>query len=144
MNIILSLIFLPFILLFSLGIPIIIAVFVYKDAAKRQDCSPILWALVAAFVPSFIGLVIYLLIRNDFPLKDGSGVASSYRTDADGTSYYKSEYDMKAVNQGKFPTWAKVLIIAAAVLVLLLIAAVVIALIKYIFGYTAYSTGFYF
>lgn len=144
MNIIIGLLLLPIMLIITCGIPIIIAIFVYKDASKRQDCSPILWALVAAFVPSFIGLVIYLLVRNDFPLKDGTSTVSSYRTDADGTSYYKSEYDMKAVNQGKFPTWAKVLIIVAAVLVLLLIAAVVIALIKYIFGYTAYSTGFYF
>lgn len=47
----------------NLGIPICIAVFVYKDA-KMRGMEPILWALVAALIPSFIGLIIYLIVRS--------------------------------------------------------------------------------
>lgn len=52
-------------LLFSLAIPICIAVFVYRDA-KTRGMEPILWALVAALVPSFIGLIIYLIVRSSY------------------------------------------------------------------------------
>lgn len=51
-------------ILFNLAIPICIAVFVYQDAKKR-GMEPILWALVAALVPSFIGLIIYLIVRSN-------------------------------------------------------------------------------
>ena len=64
------LLFIPLILLFAVGIPIIIGVCVYRDASRRVDCSPWLWALVAALVPSCIGLVIYLIVRRDYPLKE--------------------------------------------------------------------------
>lgn len=47
----------------NLAIPICIAVYVYQDA-KRRGMEPILWALVAAIVPWFIGLIIYLLVRS--------------------------------------------------------------------------------
>ena len=47
----------------NLLIPIYIAVFVYKDA-KMRGMEPILWALVAALIPSFIGLIIYLIVRS--------------------------------------------------------------------------------
>ncbi len=47
----------------NLVIPICIAVFVYKDA-KNAGMEPILWALVAALIPSFIGLIIYLIVRS--------------------------------------------------------------------------------
>lgn len=47
----------------NLVIPISIAVFVYKDA-KMRGMEPILWALVAALIPSFIGLIIYLIVRS--------------------------------------------------------------------------------
>jgi len=39
-----------------------IAAYVYQDAKKR-GLDPWLWATVAAFVPYFIGLIIYLVMR---------------------------------------------------------------------------------
>ena len=50
-------------ILFNLAVPICIGVFVYRDA-KTRGMEPILWALVAALVPSFIGLIIYLIVRS--------------------------------------------------------------------------------
>lgn len=60
-----SMIALSGILLINLAIPICIAVFVYQDAKKR-GMEPILWALVAAVIPSFIGLIIYLIVRSGY------------------------------------------------------------------------------
>ena len=45
-----------------LGIPILIGVYVYRDA-KAREMPAALWAVVAALCPAFIGLVIYLLAR---------------------------------------------------------------------------------
>jgi RNA polymerase subunit RPABC4/transcription elongation factor Spt4 len=39
-----------------------IAAYIYQDAKKR-GLDPWLWATVAAFVPYFIGLIIYLVMR---------------------------------------------------------------------------------
>lgn len=105
----------PVILLFSLGLPILIGVCVYRDASKRVDCSPMLWALVAALVPSFIGLVIYLIIRRDYPLMGDEG---------SGTAYYQEHYENMAKPAG-LPTWAKALIIIAVVVVIICIVALV-------------------
>ena len=63
----------PLILIFSFGLPILAAVLVYKDAAKRVDCSPWLWAIVAALAPCFIGVIVYLIIRKDYPLMSAGG-----------------------------------------------------------------------
>lgn len=52
-------------ILFNLAVPICIGVFVYRDA-KTRGMEPILWALVAALVPSFIGLIIYLVVRSGY------------------------------------------------------------------------------
>jgi RNA polymerase subunit RPABC4/transcription elongation factor Spt4 len=41
---------------------LVIALIVYRDAAKR-GMDPWYWATIAAFVPFFIGLIIYLLER---------------------------------------------------------------------------------
>lgn len=142
MGVLIFLLLLPLSLIIAFGIPILIAVFVYRDASKREDCSPGLWALVAALVPSFIGLVIYMLVRNDFPLKDGS--ASSYRVNSSGESYYKSEYENNAIVQKTFPSWAKVLIIIIAVLLAILIIVGIISAIKYLFGYATFHGGFYY
>ena len=43
-------------------VPIAIGRFVYVDAHKR-GMNRILWTLVAIFVPYFVGLVVYLVIR---------------------------------------------------------------------------------
>ena len=53
-------ILIPFIIL------ILIAVWVYRDAESR-GMSGILWLLIVIFVPYFIGLIIYLIVRRDHP-----------------------------------------------------------------------------
>lgn len=52
-------------LLFRIGIAALIGVFVYQDAVKR-NMNAVLWVLIAVFVPSFIGLIIYLIVRTDY------------------------------------------------------------------------------
>jgi hypothetical protein len=47
-----------------LMLPILMGVYVYRDAkARRMDA--VLWTLVVVLVPSFIGLIIYLVIRGN-------------------------------------------------------------------------------
>ncbi|MCL2281572.1 MAG: zinc ribbon domain-containing protein [Dehalococcoidia bacterium] len=46
-------------------IPIIIGVIVYRDA-KQRNMNAVLWTLIAVLAPSFIGLIIYLLIRGNY------------------------------------------------------------------------------
>jgi RNA polymerase subunit RPABC4/transcription elongation factor Spt4 len=48
--------------LFFLFLAIAIGYYVYHDARAR-GMEPILWTLVAVFVPYFVGLVIYLIAR---------------------------------------------------------------------------------
>lgn len=47
-----------------LSVYIMIGVYVYKDAGKR-GMNKVLWTLIALFVPSFLGLVAYLVVRNN-------------------------------------------------------------------------------
>lgn len=49
-----------FILMFLLA-PIMIGVFVYKHASKHPIGNPIMWALTAALVPFYIGLMVYVV-----------------------------------------------------------------------------------
>ncbi|NLA78259.1 MAG: zinc ribbon domain-containing protein [Erysipelothrix sp.] len=59
--------------------PLIIGIYVYNDAQNR-GMNGLLWALVAALVPTFFGLLAYLIVRTeyanlrcavcDFPIKD--------------------------------------------------------------------------
>lgn len=127
------LLLIPIIILFTIGIPIVIGVCVYRDAAKRQDCSPWLWALVAAMVPSCIGLIVYLIIRRDYPLK--------VSTTGEPT-YYQDNYENKATEpkQG-MPTWGKALIIIGTVVIGICILAVIGTVLYGIFGYSAIDTG---
>ncbi|MGN0505229.1 MAG: zinc ribbon domain-containing protein [Lachnospiraceae bacterium] len=60
-----ALIVLPVFLILFLGIPILIGVYVYRDA-KSRGMNAVLWTLIALFAPSFIGLIIYLLIRGSY------------------------------------------------------------------------------
>jgi cbb3-type cytochrome oxidase subunit 3 len=46
---------------------IAVVVWVYKDAEKR-GMNPVVWALVAFFV-HFVGVVIYLLVRSEHPIR---------------------------------------------------------------------------
>ena len=41
--------------------PILIGVFIYKHASKHPIGNPMLWALMAALVPFYIGLMIYVI-----------------------------------------------------------------------------------
>ncbi len=41
--------------------------FVYVDA-RRRGMNPVLWTLVVIFVPYFVGLVVYLVVRSPLPL----------------------------------------------------------------------------
>ena len=62
-----SVVFLLFLLLvgvFVVLIPVLIGTYVYKDAKSRK-MDAVLWTLVAVLVPSFIGLIIYLVIRTN-------------------------------------------------------------------------------
>lgn len=45
-----------------LVIPILLGVYTYRDARRRGMNAP-LWALVAALAPTFLGFLIYLLVR---------------------------------------------------------------------------------
>ena len=54
-----------FLLLLLLAIPLIVGVYVYRDAG-RHSMNPILWALVATLGPALIGLIIYLLVRGNY------------------------------------------------------------------------------
>lgn len=51
----------------------VVGVFVYRDARRRGMNAP-LWTLVVILVPSFIGLIVYLLARNNLP--EGSQCAN--------------------------------------------------------------------
>ncbi len=46
-------------------IPVIIGVFVYRDASER-GMNALLWTIIAVFVPSLIGLIIYLIFRENY------------------------------------------------------------------------------
>jgi ABC-type transport system involved in multi-copper enzyme maturation permease subunit len=61
-----SLIAFPIFLAVFFGIPILIGVYVYKDAASRR-MNAILWTLVAIVAPGLTGFIIYLLVRGDYP-----------------------------------------------------------------------------
>jgi len=60
-SIFILLIFIP--LIFC--IPILIGVYVYRDA-NRRGMNAVLWTLIALFTPSLLGLIIYLLVRNNY------------------------------------------------------------------------------
>jgi len=51
-----------FLVLFFLHLLIGLGVFVYRDA-KSRGMEPLLWALVAVLVPYFVGVIIYLIVR---------------------------------------------------------------------------------
>ncbi len=52
------------IILIAVAIPIVIGALVYRDARRQEIAGPLAWALAAALAPSFIGLVIYLVVRS--------------------------------------------------------------------------------
>lgn len=60
-----SIIALCMVLVVVISLPVMIGIFVYRDARTR-GMNGALWALVAALVPTFIGLLIYLLARGNY------------------------------------------------------------------------------
>ena len=50
--------------LLVLALPILVGVYVHKDA-KRRNMDATLWTLVTILVPSLIGFIIYLVVRNN-------------------------------------------------------------------------------
>ncbi|MBQ8827856.1 MAG: zinc ribbon domain-containing protein [Clostridia bacterium] len=55
----------PIILIIAAIIPIIIGIYVYRDA-KQRSMNVALWTLVAIFAPALIGFIIYLLVRGSY------------------------------------------------------------------------------
>ncbi len=48
-------------ILMFIGVPLLSAIFIYKHAKKHPDLgNPLQFALLAAFVPLYLGLVYYL------------------------------------------------------------------------------------
>lgn len=60
-----SIFFLLILIPLIFGIPILVGVYVYRDANKR-GMNAILWLLIAILTPSLLGLIIYLLVRNNY------------------------------------------------------------------------------
>ncbi len=56
-----------FLLVLSIGliVPILIGVYVYRDANRRR-MNAMMWTLIALFAPSLIGFIIYLLVRSSY------------------------------------------------------------------------------
>ena len=54
--------------LFALLVPITVGAYVYKDA-KERDMNAALWTLICVFAPSFVGLIIYLIVRGQYSSK---------------------------------------------------------------------------
>lgn len=50
--------------LICIAVPVMIGIYVAKDA-KARNMNAALWVLIALFAPGFIGLIIYLIVRND-------------------------------------------------------------------------------
>lgn len=53
-------------MLILMTLPVVIAVYVYRDAEQR-GMKPTVWMVVAAFVPLCLGLVVYLIVRMKHP-----------------------------------------------------------------------------
>ena len=64
MGMVVSFAFIPIFLL-AFALPVFIGVYVYRDATKR-GMNGVLWMLVAILAPTFIGLIIYLLVRSNY------------------------------------------------------------------------------
>ena len=52
-------------LLILLLVPILIGIYVYRDARRRR-MNAVVWTLVAVLAPTFIGFIIYLLVRSGY------------------------------------------------------------------------------
>lgn len=68
-------------LLILLLVPILIGVYVYRDARRRR-MNAVVWTLVAVLAPTFIGFIIYLLVRSGYAdlacSRCGAAVSAEY------------------------------------------------------------------
>src|SRR5665647_1984333 len=64
MNMIAGLLYLSILGVLFIFIPVMIGVYVYRDANTRGMNAP-LWTLIAVLAPTFIGLIIYLIVRTE-------------------------------------------------------------------------------
>ena len=68
-------------MLMVLVLPVLVGVYVYRDA-KRRRMNAALWTLIAILAPSLIGFIIYLLIRGNYSNlkcpRCGTGVTEQY------------------------------------------------------------------
>ncbi len=55
-----------FVLFALLTVPVLIGVYVYRDA-RRRGMNAVLWTLIAVVSPALIGFIIYLLVRGNDP-----------------------------------------------------------------------------
>ena len=62
----LGILFLLPVLALLLAVPVLIGVYVYRDASRR-GMNAALWTLASAVVPMFAGFILYLLIRGGHP-----------------------------------------------------------------------------
>lgn len=53
------------VLLFVILVPVLIGVYVWRDARGR-GMNAVLWTLIAVLAPTFIGLIIYLIVRGSY------------------------------------------------------------------------------
>ena len=58
-------IFLLSLLSIFLAVPVLIGVYVYRDASRRR-LNAVAWTLIAIVAPAFIGFIIYLLVRGNY------------------------------------------------------------------------------
>lgn len=54
-----------FVALVMMMLPILLGVYVYRDASRRQ-MNAVLWTVVTILVPGLIGFVVYLLVRGNY------------------------------------------------------------------------------
>ncbi|MCL2140540.1 MAG: zinc ribbon domain-containing protein [Dehalococcoidia bacterium] len=60
-----SLGFFLLVFLLCLILPILIGIFVYRDA-KSRDMNALMWLLIVIVAPMFIGLIIYFIVRSNY------------------------------------------------------------------------------
>lgn len=59
----LTLVPLIILLMLGVGVPVLVGVYVYRDAIKRgMDAA--LWTLIAVLVPMLAGFILYLIVRS--------------------------------------------------------------------------------
>ncbi|MBS4538436.1 zinc ribbon domain-containing protein [Clostridium sp. D2Q-11] len=83
-------------LIYFLGV----GIFVYRDAPKHgMKRGP--WVLIATLIPNFLGLVVYLLVRNNTQRENCINCGKSIEKDYQICPYYKHNRRLKCDNCGQ-------------------------------------------